>query len=363
VQEVEELFEKHATAGAASEVVIENLYSWVHRGIARAMVVLILGERYLDEKMTQRFMAVVGAIADLSGIYENTHGWAWAPALWSLKTTLGAICFTIVPQFFFSIVPLLWRNRESHLNAGLDVDSTAFAPFFDLLAARHRNRATDQLSFLNFVWCAVVCLGIIFASVHQSAVMAVWCIANLAKRPEYIDEIRAEFDEVLETDAEGKSVLGLEGLRRSEKLDSFIREVLRTNSSLFAPVRYTTEPVRVGKYLIPKDALVAPYIKRAHELGDGAAGKGASFDGRQWVGVKAAVTGDAAFITFGLGRWACPGRQLAIAELKMITGILFAHYDVVLDGDELVPGDAMNRTSVGPTNTARIRKRAGGIAA
>ena len=50
--------------------------------------------------------------------------------------------------------------------------------------------------------------------------MAVWCIANLAKRPEYIDEIRAEFDEVLETDAEGKSVLGLEGLRRSEKLDS-----------------------------------------------------------------------------------------------------------------------------------------------
>jgi hypothetical protein len=142
-------------------------------------------QRYLDEKMTQRFMAVVGAIADLSGIYENvscttylllrslltshcqTHGWAWAPALWSLKTTLGAICFTIVPQFFFSIVPLLWRNRESHLNAGLDVDSTAFAPFFDLLAARHRNRVTDQLSFLNFVWCAVVCLGIIFASVHQ----------------------------------------------------------------------------------------------------------------------------------------------------------------------------------------------------
>ena len=157
--------------------------------------------------------------------------------------------------------------------------------------------------------------------------------------------------------------------------------MLRTNSSLFAPVRYTTEPVRVGTYLIPKDALVAPYsecsvslpscsaadaqhaVKRAHELGDGAAGKGASFDGRQWLGVKAAVTGDAAFITFGLGRWACPGRQLAIAELKMITGILFAHYDVELDGDELVPGDAMNRTSVGPTNTARIRKRAGSIAA
>ena len=44
MQEVEELFEKHATAGAASEVVVENRYSWVHRGIARAMVVLILGE-------------------------------------------------------------------------------------------------------------------------------------------------------------------------------------------------------------------------------------------------------------------------------------------------------------------------------
>ncbi|CEH14552.1 Cytochrome P450 CYP4/CYP19/CYP26 subfamilies [Ceraceosorus bombacis] len=355
-QEAHELFEKHAGEETPDEVLIDDMYTWIHRGIARAMVVLILGERYLNEEMTGRFMRIVVGIAHLSGIYENTQSWARYPRLHALKTTLAVIFGTVIPDFFFGIVPQLWRNVDSHINHGLDVESSDYAPFLDILTAKHRNRATGDISFFNFMWSAIVCLGIIFASVHQSAVMAVWCVMTLAKRRDYQDELREEIAEIIEIDAEGNKCITLEGLRQAQKLDSFIREVLRTNGALFAPVRCTTAPVRIGPYVIPKGVNVMPYVKRANESVEAYGEKGTTFDGRQWVGNRPAVQSDPAFITFGLGRWACPGRHLAVAELKMIVATLFEAYDVSLVGDTFRSGDPMNNTSVAPIGTVRFRK-------
>lgn len=333
------------------------MYEWIHHSIARAMVILILGEQYFDEDMTKRFMDVVVAVANLSGIYENTRGWRYLPWLWSLKTTLGAIFLTVVPRFFFGILPRMYANKDNHLNHGVDVENDEYAPFFDLLAAKHRDRKTGRLSFLNFVWCAVVCLGIIFASIHQTAVVAAWCVMNLAKKTEYQAEIRAEIESCLEQDADGNRQLTVESLRRAEKLDSFIRETMRTKGDVFAPVRFTVRDVRVGKYVIPKGALVAPYVKRAHEHADNYGDQGEIFDGRRWVGERPAVQGSHDFISFGLGRWACPGRHLAVAELKMVVATLFDAYDVSLKDGHFEAADPMNATSVAPAGIVQLRKR------
>lgn len=366
IEKVSPIFSREANAIKNSQnqvkegkIVIENVYEWVHHTIAQAMVVLILGEKYLNPTITEHFMSITVAISNLAGIYENTQGWRRFPSIWSLKTTLQAIFGTVVPKFFFGILPTLWKNRQAHLNHGIDVEHNEYAPFFDLLASKHRNKQTGSLSIWNFIWCATVSLGIIFASIHQTAVVAVWCVMVLCqKQDEYLHELRKEWEECIDQDDEGNLHLSIQNLRELVKTDSFIREVMRTKGDTFAPVRYTIRDVQVGRFIIPKNSLCAPYVKRAHEHFDNYGEKGSMFDGFQWYNQnKPAVQGGHDFISFGLGRWACPGRHLAIAELKMVILMLFAQNNVQIRKDSFFVSDPMNTTSVAPDGILEIQPR------
>jgi hypothetical protein len=338
------------------QIKIQDMYTWVHYAIAQAMIVLVIGDQYSTPKMTQHFTDIVVAISDMTGMYENTQGWKYFPRLWSIKTTIVAIFGTILPKFFSGVLPQIWKNREAHLDHGINIESTEFSPFLDLLLAKHRDKKTGRLTFLNFIWCSVICLGIIFASIHQTAVVAVWCIFNLAKRQQdYLPEIRQEISENIQFDDDGASNISLKELGKLHKMDSFIREVMRTKGDTFAGLRYTTKDVQVGKYMIPKNSLCAPYVKRVHER------QSARFDGFQWCKEDGrsipAVQGSNDFISFGLGRWACPGRHLAIAEIKIILVSLFGKFDVNLEGNDFTTSDPMNTTSVAPQAVVYISKR------
>ncbi|KAG0645839.1 Cytochrome P450 monooygenase 3 [Hyphodiscus hymeniophilus] len=337
---------------------VTDLYHWAHRLLARSMVKLILGDKYLTPANTEDFMATAIAVARLSGVYENTDGWRYLPWLWSLQTTLSAVLFTIVPRYFLSVVPQLWRDRKERLK-NIDRPSNAFVPFFDLLAIKYRNSETGELGFLNFLWCTTVCLGLVFASIHQSAVVAVWCIMTLAKQKQqdiYLGELRSEWEENIQIDSNGNQFWTVESLKRLKKLDSFIREVMRSKGDTFTSLRYTTKDVQIGKYLVPKNSLVSPYVKRVHEHPDNYGG--ADFDGFQWARKDVpAVQGRHDFIAFGLGRWACPGRHLAISEVKLIMINLFRNFDVALRGDEFHVVDPMNTTSVAPEGILEITRR------
>lgn len=183
----------------------------------------------MDDETTNCFMSVVAAIADLGGIYANTSWWARNfPKTWSFFTSLKAVFFVIVPRFFFGILPRVYRNLDSLIDSGINKGSTDFVPLIAILASKHRNFNTGYLSFLNFIWISVIALGVIFASIHQTAVVAVWVIMTLTLKPQHVSEIREEIEQVLDLDDEGRPVLSADGLRRAEKLDSFIREVMRT---------------------------------------------------------------------------------------------------------------------------------------
>lgn len=199
------------------------------------MVILILGEEYLDEETVACFMKVVSAVAELGGIYANSSWWArHYPRLWSFTTSMRTIFGIIIPHYFCRLIPRVWRNIEKHTNQAADAPSDAYVPFIELLVAKHVNAKSGRISLLNFLWISVVALGVIFASIHQTAVVAVWCVMNLALKPDYISEIREEIEDVLEVDAEGFVKLSADGLRRADKLDSFIREVSVTEGRFFA---------------------------------------------------------------------------------------------------------------------------------
>jgi cytochrome P450 len=81
----------------------------------------------------------------------------------------------------------------------------------------------------------------------------IWVVYELAVRKENLPPLRQELVDILETDAiSGKQTLTYSSLRNAERLDSFIREVLRMKGDTLTVFRLTTKDVPLGGYLIPK---------------------------------------------------------------------------------------------------------------
>ncbi|KAL4965793.1 cytochrome P450 [Aspergillus stella-maris] len=332
-----------------------NIFYRIQLAVAHAMVVLILGHAHADSILAGHFAAVAVAMASLTGMHENTHEWVRFPWLWVLLNGFRAIFFTIIPRFFFRVVPILWRSRHKHLENGLATRHGDFAPLFDILLTKHYHGKSGIAALAGFFRCVVLSVGLIFASIHQTVVAGFWILIKLTlKQDEYLPAIREEWESVI-PDGE---LLTVKKLSQLVLLDSFIREVLRTKGDSWGPVRQTTRPVRVGPYVLPKNAMCIVHIARAHQHPDNYGTEGTTFNGFQWKDKeRSAVTGTPEFLTFGLGRWACPGRQLAIHEIKIVLYMFFSKFDLKLKGNMYRVANTINTTSVEPEATFLLRRR------
>lgn len=111
----------------------------------------------------------------------------------------------------------------------------------------------DEISKIHPGWTYLVPPRFVFASVHQTAAVAVWVMYELAVRREYIPAIREELLIISDSiDSSGVHRLSYEALRRATVLDSFIREVLRLKGDTIGVMRGTTNDVKLGGYTIPK---------------------------------------------------------------------------------------------------------------
>ena len=79
---------------------------------------------------------------------------------------------------------------------------------------------------------------------------------ELAARPEYLSELREEMNEIANLDAASEnSEISYDALQKATRLDSFIREVMRTKGDTLSTCRMTTDDVPLAGYTIPKGAL------------------------------------------------------------------------------------------------------------
>ncbi|OOF99135.1 hypothetical protein ASPCADRAFT_513218, partial [Aspergillus carbonarius ITEM 5010] len=341
-------------AEAKSPVEFSDIFSRFQHAISHAMVVMILGPKHSSPVTAGHFAAVAVAMAHMTGMHENTHEWAWLPSLWVLLNGLRAVLFTIIPRFFFAIVPTLWKTRHEHLFNGLSARHGEYIPLFDLLLVKNYHHKTGLRALTGFSWSVVLCVGMIFASIHQTVVAGVWILITLTqKQDRYLPAIRKEWETIVPVDGH----LSVKKLAQLTVLDSFMREVLRTKGDTWGPVRQTTRPVRIGPYILPKDAVCMVLISRAHQHPDNYGSDGRVFDGFQWEKkAKPAVQGSPEFLTFGLGRWACPGRQLAIHEIKILLYLFFSRFDVKVKEGSLRVVNWINTTSVPPEVTLLVRR-------
>ncbi|GAP90667.1 putative cytochrome P450 [Rosellinia necatrix] len=334
-----------------------DVFRRIQLAIAHAMVVMILGQEHASSKTAGYFASVAVAMASMTGLHENTDEWVMFPRLWVLFNGFCAIFLTIIPKFFFTVTPMLWKARRQHLENGLAARHGDFVPLFDILLTKHYHEQTGIWAVFGFFRCVILCVGVIFASIHQTVVAGSWILIKLTqKQDDYLPAIREEWESI---NRPGES-LDVKKLTQLTHLDSFIREVLRTKGDTWGPLRQTTRPVRVGPYVLPKNAMCIVLISRAHRHPDNYGTVGEVFDGFQWQKTgRAAVQGSPEFLTFGLGRWACPGRQLAIHEIKIVLYMFFSKFDIRLKENTFRIIDHINTTSIAPEATLMLGRRQG----
>ncbi|KIY71972.1 cytochrome P450 [Cylindrobasidium torrendii FP15055 ss-10] len=326
----------------------------VHHMMSKAMLLLILGEDFTSDRDIQNTERVAVAVASLTGIFQNTSWWSRAfPTAWRFFIWMKVMAHDI-PRYFLSSIG--WKIlRDLSTVDGL-YDTKDSDPVIKRFARRYVDTRTGKISFWDRVWVLSIVLGLIFASVHQTAVVIVWVIFELAKRPEFAEGFRAET--VYETDTDGKLRLSHASTKNAERLDSFIREVMRTKGDTLSTVRQTTVDAPLGGYIVPKGSFVIPFATLSHLSKEYHGEDAEDFVGERWVGTgRPAIMLSPGYWPFGLGRWACPGRALAVAEIKLFVMSLLAEADLSLESGEYTVVDPLTVTSVAPVGTLLLHHR------
>ncbi|CAO1598740.1 hypothetical protein XANCAGTX0491_002500 [Xanthoria calcicola] len=274
---------------------------------------------------------------------------------------LGSGILKVVPAVVRPVValfsPYMWRIRRHHRNA-----RKLLIP--EILRRREQAAATadwkakkpnDMIQWLQDLSEGADAtperivdrqLGMSFAAIHTTTNHLTNVIYDLAARwDEYGLELRAEVEEVLaETDGQWKKTT----LTKLSKMDSFMKESQRLNppSALSFNRKLQTSytiPSSSPPYTLAKDsyiAVAAGPISSSESVYESPG----TFDGFRFHRMRTApgrsaqshqfVTTGLESMTFGHGKFACPGRFFASNESKIILALLLLQYEIRFEDGE-----------------------------
>ncbi|EPS97861.1 hypothetical protein FOMPIDRAFT_142801 [Fomitopsis schrenkii] len=289
--------------------------------ISETTLILLLGESYVSERNMLIIEDVSNGMAELTGQYQNfSFLGKYLPWLWIFLTWVNVILIKIPFGFLRLLGPQLWRDVSRYEG----IVASGISPLEEpknVLYHIVKTYSPDgrRIKVFRRIYIGILLLCLIFAAVHTTTVVSQWVLFQLAVRPEYLGPLREELLRIREEDDTGAMRLTAASLREAHLLDSFIREVMRLKGDTISTMRYTTCDAPLGEYVIPKGSFVTPMSCMVHENPETFGDDASEFNGFQWAeqNKDAAMTG-AAHLVFGLGRFACPGRVLAINEIKLI---------------------------------------------
>ncbi|KAJ7049341.1 cytochrome P450 [Mycena amicta] len=188
-----------------------------------------------------------------------------------------------------------------------------------------------------------------FVAIHTSANSFTQALFHLAHEPHYVEPLREELAAAVAEDGWTKTAMS-----KCIKLDSFLRESQRFNGASAVNInRIVVNPSGFtfsdGTHL-PQGTFLAAATHATHHDGENYADPDV-FDGFRFAKMRDGedtanskgsiklqmVAPDVKYLSFGLGRHACPGRFFAVNELKLMLAYILENYDVKLEGPERPP--------------------------
>ncbi|KAH6912146.1 cytochrome P450 [Coprinopsis sp. MPI-PUGE-AT-0042] len=208
-------------------------------------------------------------------------------------------------------------------------------------------------------------IAINFAAIHTTSTTLSNVLFDLAPRPEYIEPLREEVEDIVNEFGWTKDAMG-----RMRKLDSFMRESSRyVGLGAFSVNRHVRKDFQFSNgTVVPKGfRLVVPSGPVHHDpdvYADAHTFKGFRFsdirdggDGTESLKHQM-VHLEPNFLFFGHGRAACPGRFFAVNEVKAMLAYLLLNYDFRLaDGAKETPPPHWNGGSRSPNAFAKMEFR------
>jgi cytochrome P450 len=155
-----------------------------------------------------------------------------------------------------------------------------------------------------------------------------------------------------------------ECLAELDYIDACIHETMRLKPVAPFIVVEALRDTCVGDVQVPRGTLLWGAM-RYDGLQDRYFAGAASFEPTRWLGEEGAGSGKRVTMPFGAGPRICPGRYLALTEMKMLLAMLFAHFEIdavdTPDGGEAA--ERMSFTMVPVGLRMRLREREGAAVA
>ncbi len=186
-----------------------------------------------------------------------------------------------------------------------------------------------------------------FAGHHTSSNTSAWTLLEITRHPQYLAELRAEIDAIMESGEE----LSFSALRNMPLLEGFINESLRVHPPLNAISRRVRYDWHYKDYVVEagKNVMVCPYV--SHKLPE-------HFTAPEAFNPKRGKPENVfAEIPFGGGRHKCIGNAFAILQVKTILAALLHRYDFELTQPAEQYGETMPALILRPTDPCVLRYR------
>ena len=241
--------------------------------------------------------------------------------------------------------------------------------------ARERMRAepslyTSPTNFLEAIIAAKEVKGLeisnddIFANVctlllageDTTAHTIAWTVSHFPRHPEHFARIRREVDAVI---APSATVEEMEQVARFPFLDAFFHEAMRLKPVAPLNTLEPVEDVEMLGHLIPKGTIIMTLNRRLATRNEHF-GDATRFDPERWLAgdkERGCPHDTSAFLPFGAGPRFCPGRNLALLQIRTVLAMLCRNFDVEL-ADPGRPVEEKLAFTMMPTNlVVRMKRR------
>ncbi|GAM29023.1 hypothetical protein SAMD00019534_121990 [Acytostelium subglobosum LB1] len=192
-------------------------------------------------------------------------------------------------------------------------------------------------------------IGLLFAGQHTSSITSTWTGYYMFNNPEYHDEVLREIQSIHVDEFNGE--ICFDGLRKMNRLETIVREVLRLHPPLIFLMRKVMEPIQYKDYTIPAGHLVA--VSPAVGMRLESVFKNANeFDPKRFDADRAEDKTPFSYIAFGGGKHGCPGENFGILQIKTIWSVLLQKYDLDIGS---IPQPDYSSLVAGPKAPCKIR--------
>ena len=193
-------------------------------------------------------------------------------------------------------------------------------------------------------------VGTIFAGHHTTAGTAAWTLLELARRPESMQTVLNELDELYGSEGE----VTFQSLREIPVLENVIKEVLRLHPPLIFLIRKVMHDFHFKGFTVKAGKYVCTSPRVSHRIAD-VFPDPEKFDPERYTEARQEDAKPFSWIAFGGGKHKCSGNAFAMLQLKAIFCILLRRYTFELVDEKDAYQDDFTQMVVQPSSPCRVR--------